>query len=211
MNTGAKTSLITPASSGMAPKPSAALPDLEIRLSAIYSWILIVFGVLLFFPSWFLMFSNGGRRTGGLGVLILVLSIVAAVGGNYWRHHLPVMVRMTMSQLCLPCLWPRRVVIDWKEITEIEKKTLTLSRHGIRQMAEFVCIKLKSPIPATDPLSQAFPAYKRFNEALSKGLSHAILGGYDIALNPQDQVSRTADWFIAECGKRMAAAGSESS
>jgi hypothetical protein len=32
-----------------------------------------------------------------------------------------------------------------------------------------------------------------------------LLGGYDLFLNPQDEFLRDADWFIAECKKRMEA------
>jgi len=66
-----------------------------------------------------------------------------------------------------------------------------------------VCIKLKNPLPSNDPLSQSSPAYKRFNEALMKGIKDTVMSGYDLYLNPLDEFAHTADWFIAECRKRM--------
>ena len=62
---------------------------------------------------------------------------------------------------------------------------------------------------ADDPLSQASPTYKRFNEALMKG-AKALVGGYDVVINPLDQFMRTADWFIVECKKRMPAGSAQS-
>lgn len=117
---------------------------------------------------------------------------------------MPVMVRMSRRHLSLPGMWPRRLVIDWTEIAAIDKKNVTLFRHGVRHQSEFVCIKLKRSPAANDPLSQASPAYKRLNEALQKSVK-AIVGDYDVCLNPQDDFMRTADWFIAECNKRLPA------
>jgi len=103
---------------------------------------------------------------------------------------------MTQRQLSLP----RGVVVNWTDIVEIQKKTLTVSRHGVRHSPEFVCFKLKNQ-PAK---------YGRANEAFLKVLKGAVLGGYDVVINPQDQLLKSADWFIAECRKRMSAAASAS-
>ena len=51
--------------------------------------------------------------------------------------------------------------------------------------------------------TQSSPTYKRFNEALMKGIKDTVMSGYDLYLNPLDEFARTADWFIAECRKRM--------
>jgi hypothetical protein len=203
MNAGTK-SAIAPVPNGPS-KASAAAPDVEIRLSPLYAWGLIVFGAIMFFMGLPFFSSQSRGHNVGLGIFICVASIATVVGSNYWRHHLPVMVRMTPRQLFLPGRWPRHVVVNWTDIVEIETKTLTVFRRGIRHTSEFVCIKLKNPIPNTDPMSQASPAYKRLNDALMKGINKAVLGGYDIAINPQDEFARTADWFIGECSKRMAA------
>jgi len=95
--------------------------------------------------------------------------------------------------------------VPWSEIAVIEKKTLTGSRHGVRQTSEHVCIKLKTPLPSNDRLSESWPGYKRFNDALMSGVKNNLLGGYDLFLNPQDEFLRDADWFILECKKRMEA------
>jgi hypothetical protein len=195
-------SVSAPARSGVAAKPSRATADIELRLNPMYAWIVIGAGVAFLLVGLFILASQSKHRNPGVGVLICVISIAAIIGGNYFRHHLPVMARMTKRQLSLPGTWPRRLVIDWTNIAAIDKKTVMLFRHGVRQEAELVCIKLKNPPAATDPLSQAYPAYKRFNEALQKGVK-ALVGGYDVIINPLDNFMRTADWFIAECKKRM--------
>lgn len=71
------------------------------------------------------------------------------------------------------------------------------------QKAELVCIKLKHPLPSNDQLSKTWPAYKRMNDALMNGVKNNLLGGYDLFLNPQDEFLRSADWFLAECKKRI--------
>jgi len=182
---------------------ASAGPDIELRLSPLYPWLLIGFGGVALLLG-ILIASAGARgHNAGLGVFICLASIAAIVGGNHWRKHLPVMVRMTSRELSLPKMWPRRVVVPWTEIAVIEKKTLTGFRHGVRQTSEHVCIKLKNPLPSNDQLSASWPAYKRFNDALMNGVKNNLLGGYDLFLNPQDEFLRNADWFIAECKKRM--------
>src|SRR5579863_6316061 len=94
-------------------------PDTEIRFPSVYAWILIGFGAVLAILG--LMFFS---RNVPLGVLIVVLSVGAIVGGNYWRQHLPVMVRMTPRQLYLP----RGVAIEWANIAEVTKFRLPLRR-----------------------------------------------------------------------------------
>jgi hypothetical protein len=188
-------------------KRSTSEPVVELKLSPIYPWLLIVFGGIFFLLGLMIASPFGRDQNVALGILICVASAAAVVGGNYWRHHLPVMVRMTPRQLVLSRNWPRHVAVDWDEIVEIEKKTITLARHGVRHTSELVCIKLKKPLPVNDALNQSFPAYKRFNEVLMKGIKDNLLGGYDLSINPQDEFLRSADWFIAECKKRMTAAG----
>ncbi|HWY69588.1 MAG TPA: hypothetical protein VNX88_13045 [Terriglobales bacterium] len=186
------------------------MPDIELRLSGLYAWIVIVSGLVFFFLSLLFMAPQSKGRNVGLGVFLCLLSIGAVIGGNYWRHHMPVMVRMSRSHLSLPGMWPRRLVIGWSEIEAIDKKTVSVLRHGVRQSSEFVCIKLRKTPAATDPLSQAWPAYKRLNEALVKGVK-TLVGGYDVFINPAQDFMRDTDWFIAECRKRMPANSAQSS
>jgi len=180
-------------------------PDIELRLSPLYAWLMIGFGGVSLLLGILIVSSVAKGHNTGLGVLICLASISAIGGGNYWRKHLPVMVRMTPRELSLPKMWPRRVIVPWSEIAVIEKKTLTGSRHGVRQTSEHVCIKLKTPLPSNDRLSESWPGYKRFNDALMSGVKNNLLGGYDLFLNPQDEFLRDADWFILECKKRMEA------
>ena len=184
-------------------KTSTAEPDLEIRLSPLYAWMLIVFGAIFFLLGLMTAAPIGKTRNVSLGLLISLTSAVAIVGGNYWRHHLPIMVRMTPRELILSRSWPRTTVIAWANIAELDKKSINLTRHGVRHSSELVLIKLKSPLPTGDRLGTSSPAYKRLNEMLLKGIKNNLLGGYDLWVNPMDEFSRSADWFIAECRKRM--------
>ena len=188
-----------------AARPTTALPDIELRLSPLYAWLLIGFGAIFLLLGVLIASPIARGQNVGLGFFISLASIGAIVGGNYWRRHLPVMVRMTSHQLSLPKMWPRRVVVPWSEITEIEKKTVTFFRRGMRQTSDLVFIKLKNPLTSNDQLSRSWPAYKRFNDMLMNGVKNNLLGGHDLFLNPQDEFLRDADWFIAECKKRMEA------
>ena len=180
-------------------------PNIELRLSPGYAWLLIGFGALFLLVGILIASPIAKGRNVGLGLLISLVSIGAILGGNYWRQHSPVMVRMTSHQLSLPKMWPRRVNVPWSEIAKIEKKTVTGFRRGMRQTTDLVCIKLKDPLPSNDQLSKSWPAYQRFQDALMKGVKDNLLEGYDLFLNPQDEFLRDADWFIAECKKRMEA------
>ena len=57
-----------------------------------------------------------------------------------------------------------------------------------------VCIKLKGPRKAPDKLQGFLNKVKK-----------VVLGGYAIVV-PESELSCSADWFIAECKKRMEAA-----
>ena len=189
---------------GSSCRSAGFLPDVELRLSALYAWILIGSGVVFFVLSLLFLAPQSKGRNVGLGFFLCVVSSAAVLGGNYWRHHMPVMVRMSRRYLSLPGMWPRKLVMNWSDIEAIDKKTVRVFVHGVLQNAEYVCIKLKKTPASNDPLSQAWPAYKRLNEALQKGVK-GLLGGYDVFLNPLQDYMRDADWFIAECRKRMPA------
>jgi hypothetical protein len=190
---------------------SAGLPDIELRLSPLYTWLLIGFGAI-FFVIGLLFASPAAKHPNiGLGILICAVSAAAIIGGNYWRHHLPVVAAIRRRGLYRSSMQGRPVTIEWSNIAEIEKKTINMMHHGVRHGSEVVFIKLNNPIPAKDRLSENFAAYKRFQEKVLKGIKDNLLGGYDFYLNPQDEFLRSADWFISECKKRMdLAAGSKS-
>ena len=185
---------------------SASLPDIELRLSPLYAWLLIGFGAIFFFIGLLFASPTAKRPNIGLAVLICAVSAAAVIGGNYWRHHLPVTAAIRRRGLYRSSVQGRAMLIEWSNIAEIEKKNLNLMHHGVRHNAELVFIKLKNPISSKDALSETFPAYKRFQDALLKGIKDNLLGGYDFYLNPQDEFLRNADWFISECRKRMEAA-----
>src|ERR1700742_516182 len=84
---------------GRTAQPSTSLPNIELRLSALYPWLLIGFGGVFFFLGLLFASPMAKGRNIGVGILICVVSVGAVVGGNYWRHHLPVMVRMTPREL----------------------------------------------------------------------------------------------------------------
>ena len=169
------------AARGSAP---TALPVLEIRFSAMYAWLLIAFGAIFFLLAFLV-----GSKNGGLGILIAILSVGGMIGGNYWRHHLHVVARLTPRQLILR----RGGTMSWADIAAIEKKTIRVPYKGVSQESSYVCIKLKTPRKATDKL-------QGFLDKLKK----TVLGGYDIVV-PDSELSCSADSFIAECKKRMVA------
>lgn len=205
MNSGSSNNAAATASARVASNVTGVGSDIVLRMSPLYAWLLIGFGAIFLLLGLLFAFGSAKGHNLGLGLLICLASIGAIVGGNYWRQHLPVMVRMTSRELRLPKMWPRQVVVPWSEIAEIEKKTVTGVRHGVRQSAEWVCIKLKNPLPSNDKLSQSWQAYNKFDDALMNGVKNNLLGGYDLFLNPQDEFLRSADWFISECKKRMEA------
>lgn len=170
---------------------SAALPNIEIHFSSLYAWLLIIFGAIFFVLGLFMASPAATHSSPAIGILICVLSFTAILGGNYWRHHLPVVVRMTQRQLFLP----RGVVTDWTNITAIDKQVLAISRNA----HEYVCFKLKNPPTQNN----------RVNQVVANFMKNTLLNGYDVVINPQDELLRSADWFIAECRKRMSAASSK--
>lgn len=110
MNSENSTNATATARARAASTPSVG-PDIELRLSPLYPWLLIGFGVLFFLLGILFASPIAKGRNVGLGLFISLASIAAVVGGNYWRQHLPVMVRMTARELSLPKMWPRRVVV----------------------------------------------------------------------------------------------------
>ena len=178
-----------------APAPSqrsgaAALPTIEIRFSAIYAWMLIVFSSIFFFLAVFLI----GPKHRPLALFIVMLSIVGIWGGNYWRQHLHVVARLTSRVLVLQ----RDGTVPWADVAEIEKKSLRVPVHGVRHESEYICIKLRVPRPPKPGAQGIFDQVK------------SALTGYDIIV-PQTELSCTADWFIDECRKRMAAVTAKAS
>jgi hypothetical protein len=174
-------------------QPSAAttdapLPDIEIRFTPVYAWLTMGFGVLFFVLGLFFVFW-GHHRNPGLGVFISVTAVAAGIGANYWRKHLHIVAQMNSRQLVLR----RDGTIDWDNIAAIENKEIRASYHGAPTRSEWICIKLKNK-PTPKDRWQGF-----FLKAKS------AITGYDIILGA-DELSCTADWFIAECRKRMDAA-----
>jgi hypothetical protein len=162
---------------------SPLLPTIEIRFSPIYAWLLIGFGVIFFLLAFLV-----GRQNVGLAIFIAVASLGGVFGGNYWRRHLHVVARMTPRQLILQ----RGGTVNWTDIVAIERKRLTIRYRGSHE-SDYVCIKLAAGRPVRDGLEGWLDKAKT-----------AVLG-YDIVV-PGSELSCTADWFVEECKKRMAAA-----
>ena len=164
------------------PKP---LPVLIIRLTPLYAWIVVGTGAVFLLLS--LVFALGsGHLSLGFDFFLAANSVAAIIGGNYWRQHLHVVARLTPRQLILR----REGAVDWAEITEIEKRTLRLSRRQLQSESEFACIKLKNPRPSAGLQGKLM----RLKTAVT---------GYDIIV-PGNELSCTVDFFVAECKKRMA-------
>ena len=164
-----------------------APPNLEIRFTPVYAWMTIGFGVIFFLLGFFIALL-GHHRNLGFGFVICLISVPAVIGANYWRKHLHIVAQMTPGQLVLR----RDGSIDWDNIAAIENKEIRSSYHGARGRSEFVCIRLKNK-----------PAPKNRWDSFFLKAKHAITG-YDVIV-PANDMSCTADWFIAECRKRMAA------
>jgi hypothetical protein len=176
-----------------APAPAAPagrdLPVLEVRFPATYAWGAMAFGCVFFLLGLVFALLNHHRNPGP-GLLISTAALVAVIGANYWRGHLHVVVRLTPRQLVLR----REGAVDWDAIAHVQANTIDSSYRGTATRSQFVCIKLKSP-----------PAPKGRLDGFLRNAKRAI-SGYDIIV-PGSELSCTADWFVAECRKRMAAAG----
>lgn len=171
-------------SAGVRGSAPASLPILEIRFTPAYAWILMGAGGVFFLLSFLV-----GSKTPALGIFIAVLSVGAVFGGNYWRHHLHVVARMMPRQLVLQ----REGIVKWSEIAMIEKKTIHMRHKGVPHQSAYVCIKLKTPRQAADKLQGFLNKVKK-----------VVLFGYDIVV-AESELSCSADYFIAECRKRMVA------
>jgi len=169
--------------------PAAPLPNIEIRFTPVYAWITIGFGAICFCLGLFIALL--AHHDVGFGLSMCFMSVAAAIGANYWRKHLHVVAQMTPRQLVLRRDGP----IDWENIAAIENKEIHTSNHGVGHRSEFVCIKLKNSPPPKNKWDGFFIKAKR-----------AIIG-YDIIVSANDMAC-TADWFTAECRKRMAASAS---
>jgi hypothetical protein len=173
---------------GGALRASEAPPPIAIRFSPLYAWLGIGFGVLCFFLGLLLALLHPHRDlVFGLG--LSMMSAATVIGSNYWRKHLHIVAQLTPEQLILRT----DGTVKWSEITAIEKKKIRARYHGTSHESEYVCIRLKNRPQAKNRLEQFL-----------KKAKHGITG-YDIIVG-DTEISCTADWFIAECQKRMAAA-----
>jgi hypothetical protein len=169
---------------------TTASPIIEIRFSPLYAWLLVGFGVVFFLLGLWIASPLIARQNVGFGLFLAVLAVAAIVGGNYWRHHLHVVARLTPRQLFLR----RAGTVSWTEIAAIEKREVRARYKGAAHGSEYICIKLKTGRPVQKGLEGFMLKLK------------ADVTGYDIII-PGYELSRPADWFIAECQKRMSASG----
>ena len=170
-------------------KPKVS-PVLEIRFSPVYAWLLMGAGAVFFLLSLLFASPFGARRMNtAFDLFLAVLSLAAIVGGNYWRHHRHVVARLTPRQLILR----RGGAVNWTDIAQIDKKEIHVRYRASMGDSEYVCIKLKSKRPVEPGLAGLLLTLK------------SRLTGYDIIV-PATELSCSAEFFIAECRKRMAAA-----
>ena len=171
----------------MNPAPQTGTQSvIVIRFPSLYAKGLMAAGVIFLILGLLFASPLAAGRNVGLGLFISVLSIAAIVGGNYWRQHLHVVARMTPRELFLR----RDGTVRWDEIAAIEKREVSMSYGYKRGGSTFVCIKLRTPRPPKQGLEGAMLKFK------------AALTGYDIIVG-EAELSGGADWFIAECRKRM--------
>ena len=78
----------------------ATLPVIDIRLTAIYAWLMIGFGCLVFLLGLVLAILHHGRDL-GFGLCLSGISLATALGGNYWLKHLHIVAQLTPRQLIL--------------------------------------------------------------------------------------------------------------
>jgi len=182
----------TPPGADAAPTADAALPVIVIRFPATYAWLAIGFGGL-FFLLGILFALLQPHRNLAFGAFLSTVSLAAAIGANYWRQHLLVVAQLTPRQLILR----RDGTVNWSDIAAIEKKEIHSSYRGTAGTSQFARIRLKSR-----------PAPKGRLHGFLQKAKHAVTG-YDIIV-PASELSCTADWFVAECHKRMAAASARS-
>jgi hypothetical protein len=164
---------------------AGALPNVDIRFSAVYAWLFMGIGTVFFVLGLLIafVFSHGSL---GFGLFIVLLSVAAVIGANFWRKHLHVVAQLTPNQLILR----RDGAVNWEEIATIEVKEIRASYHGARTTSEWICIKLKTPRPSPGGL-QGFMLRAK-----------AAITGYDIIVGVSE-LSCTAEWFVTECRKRM--------
>ena len=170
------------------PDAGAALPVIVVRFPPTYAWLAIGISGIFFLLG--LVFALVDRRNLGVSALISTASLAALAGATFWLQHLHVVAQLTPRQLILR----RDGAVNWDEVVSIKKVEIRSHYRGTPVRAELVCITLKNR-PAPTGRLQGFMARAR----------HAITG-CDIIV-PGNELSCPADWFVAECHKRMAAAG----
>jgi hypothetical protein len=172
--------------------PGADLPVVVLRFPARYAWLAMGFGAAFFLLGlWVALLASHGSV--GAGVLISAASLAAVAGAEYWRRHLHVVAELTPRQLVLR----RDGAVNWADVAAVEVHTVRASYRGTPTRSDFVCIRLKSP-----------PAAKGKLDGFMRKARRAV-SGYDIILGGAE-LSCTAEWFAAECRRRIAAAGASS-
>ena len=164
------------------------LPVIDVRFPQTYTWMAIGFSAIFFVLG--LVFALVDRRNLGVSVLISTASLAALAGATYWLQHLHVVARLTPEQLILR----RDGALNWGDIAAIQTVEIRSSYRGTPTTSHFICIRLRNR-----------PAPKGGLQGFMLRAKHAITG-YDIIV-PGNELSCPADWFVAECHKRMAAAG----
>ena len=163
------------------------LPVIDVRFPPTYAWLAIGMSAAFFLLGLFLALLD--RRNLGVGALISTAALAAMAGAVCWLGHLHVVARLTPVQLVLR----RDGAINWADVAAIEVVEIRSSYRGTPTTSHFICIRLKNRPAPTGGL-------RGFMLRAKRGIT-----GYDVIV-PGNELSCTADWFVAECHKRMAAA-----
>lgn len=175
-----------PAPAPVAPGASApsggASQDVTLRLSALYGGLVLGAG-LVFTAIGFLRFGKAGPT---FHTICVLAGLAAILGGILLLRSRPVIVRLTPSALEL-----RGTVIPWSEIRSLERV-----REGRNY---WIGVYLKTP--RTDLDSIALKARAALEAMRSRGAD------FDYVVLETD-LPRSGLWFVDECRRRVAAAGS---
>lgn len=178
--------LDAPAPASLSPgatAPSDGRPgDVTLRLSALYGGLVLGAG-LVFTAIGFLRFGKAGPT---FHTICVLAGLAAILGGILLLRSRPVIVRLTPSALEL-----RGAVIPWGEIRSLERV-----REGRNY---WIGVHLKTP--RTDLDSIALKARAALEAMRSRGAD------FDYVVLETD-LPRSGLWFVDECRRRVAAAGS---
>ena len=158
--------------------------DIELRMSPLYG-LLTLFAGVVFSLLGVMPWNKGGPA---FRTLCFAVGGAAVVGGILLLRNRRVIVRMTSGSLQIP-----EAVIPWTAIEKLERES---SRRNF-----WIHIHLKTK--RTDPDAAALKARAALRAlGLSSDFDYTVL---------ETDLPRSGPWFIEECQRRIAAAGTAKS